>query len=100
MLGSDVSLTEGSPVTSMARPRIRRPMLFFARLRRHIQQLKPYPSLLLLMVPVTLVEPLKIIALFVAGKGHWLSGTAIIVAAYGASLLIVERLFRVVNPNF
>jgi hypothetical protein len=51
------------------------------------------------MVPVTLVEPLKIVAVLVAGKGHWVSGTAMIVAAYGASLLIVERLFRIVKPK-
>lgn len=94
----DISIAEGSPMPSMARPRIRRPMLFFARVRRHVQQLKPYPSLPLLMVPVTLVEPLKIVAVLVAG-GHWLSGTAMIIAAYGASLLIVERLFRSVKAK-
>jgi hypothetical protein len=82
----------------LVRPRIRR-LPFFARLRRRVQQLKPYPSLLVLLVPLTLVEPLKMAALLVAGKGHWLSGTAMIVVAYGASLLIVERLFRIVKPK-
>lgn len=82
-----------------AKPRIRRPMLLLARLRRRLQQLKPYPSLLLLMVPVTLAEPLKMVAVLVAGKGHWLYGTAMIVAAYGVSLLIVERLFRIIKPK-
>jgi len=52
-----------------------------------------------LLVPLTLVEPLKMPALLVAGKGHWLSGTGMIVAAYAASLFIVERLFRVVKPK-
>jgi hypothetical protein len=80
----------------MARLRIRRPMPFLGRLRRRIQRLKPYPSLLVLLVPLTLVEPLKMAALLVAGKGHWLSGTGMIIAAYAASLFIVERLFRVV----
>jgi hypothetical protein len=74
-------------------------MLLLARLRRRVQQLKPYPSLLLLMVPVTLAEPLKMVAVLVAGKGHWLSGMAMIVAAYGVSLLVVERLFRIVKPK-
>jgi hypothetical protein len=78
---------------------IRREMTTRARLRRRIQQLRPYPSLLLVMAPLAVVEPLKLVALMVAGKGHWLSGTAMIVAAYFASLLIVERLFRIVKPK-
>jgi hypothetical protein len=52
-----------------------------------------------LLVPLTLVEPLKMAALLVAGKGHWLSGTAMIIVAYAASLLVVERLFRIVKPK-
>jgi hypothetical protein len=51
------------------------------------------------MVPVTLAEPLKMVAVIVAGKGHWLFGTAMAVAAYGVSLLIVERLFKIVKPK-
>jgi hypothetical protein len=68
-------------------------------LRRAIQKLGPYQSLALLLVPVTLVEPLKLVALVVAGEGHWLTGTAMIVGAYAVSLLFVERLFRVVKPK-
>ena len=52
-----------------------------------------------MLLPVLLVEPLKFVALFVAGKGHWLTGTGMIVGAYAASLLGVERLFRVVKPK-
>ena len=46
-----------------------------------------------------LVEPLKLVALLVAGKGHWLAGTGMMLGAYAASLLCVERLFRVVKPK-
>jgi hypothetical protein len=74
-------------------------MTALARLRRRIQQLGPYQSLALLIVPVGLVEPLKIVALFVGGKGHWLSGTAMIIGAYVLSLFFVERLFRVIKPK-
>ncbi len=70
-----------------------------ARLRRGIESLGPYQSLVLLAVPTTLVEPLKLIALAVAGDGHWITGTVMIVAAYAASLLLVERLFRIVKPK-
>jgi hypothetical protein len=64
-----------------------------------IEGLRPYPSLLLLAVPTATVEPLKLAALAVAGKGHWLAGTAIVVGCYACSLLVIERLFAVVKPK-
>jgi hypothetical protein len=74
-------------------------MTLLARTRRQIQQLGPYQSLGLLVVPTALVEPLKLVALFVAGKGHWLTGTGMIVAAYAVSLLVIHRLFKAVRPK-
>jgi hypothetical protein len=82
-----------------ARAGAQRGMTALARTRRRIQQLGPYQSLALLMVPVGLAEPLKVVALFVAGTGHWFSGMGIIVGAYAVSFLIIERLFRVVKPK-
>jgi hypothetical protein len=83
----------------IARARPRRGMTAIARTRRRLQQTGPYLSLLLMLLPLLLVEPLKIAALVVAGKGHWMSGTGILVAAYAVSLLFVERLFKVVKPK-
>jgi hypothetical protein len=74
-------------------------MTALASVRRRIQKLSPYLSMVLLLVPVVLVEPLKLVALFVAGKGHWLTGTGMIIGAYAVSLLFVERLFRAVKPK-
>jgi hypothetical protein len=83
----------------IARPHGRRAMTYLARTRRRLQKMSPYLSLVLLLVPFGLVEPLKLIALFVAGKGHWLTGTGMIIGAYAVSLLFVERLFRVIKPK-
>jgi hypothetical protein len=77
----------------------RRKMTALARARRRIQNFSPYLSLFLLSVPIILVEPLKIVSLYVAGKGHWLTGTGIIIGAYALSLFFVERLFRAVKPK-
>jgi hypothetical protein len=74
-------------------------MTSLARTRRRLQKISPYLSLFLLLVPLLLVEPLKVVAMMVAGKGHWLTGTAMLVAAYAASLLVIERLFRVLKPK-
>ncbi len=72
-------------------------MTALASARRRIQQLGPYQSLALMLLPILLVEPLKIVALWVAGNGHWLTGTGIMIAAYAASLVVVERLFKIVK---
>lgn len=84
---------------SLAVRRVRREMTVLARIRRRIQKLSPYSSLFLLAVPVVLVEPFKLVAILVAGKGHWLSGAAMICVAYVISLVVVERLFRMVEPK-
>jgi hypothetical protein len=68
-------------------------------LRRLIEGLGPYPSLLLWALPIATVEPLKLAAVALAGKGHWITGTAMIAACYAFSLLIVERLFVIVKPK-
>ena len=77
----------------------RRKMTALASARRRIQRLGPYQSLALMLLPILLVEPLKIVALFVAGNGHWLTGTGIMIAAYAVSLVFVERLFKVVKSK-
>jgi hypothetical protein len=74
-------------------------MTLFAGVRRRLQKISPYLSLILLLVPFALVEPLKLAALIVAGKGHWMTGTGMMIAAYAASLLVVERLFKIVKPK-
>jgi hypothetical protein len=86
-------------MSQIVRARQRRAMTGLAGTRRWIQKLGPYQSLAVLLVPIALVEPLKLIALFVAGNGHWLSGTGMLIGAYTMSLLVVERLFRVVKPK-
>jgi hypothetical protein len=70
-----------------------------SRLRRWIEGLGPYQSLVLLAIPISLVEPLKLAAVAIAGSGHWITGTITIVCAYAASLLFVERLFKIVKPK-
>jgi hypothetical protein len=71
----------------------------FAAVRHAIERLSPYQSLALLAVPACLIEPLKLVAVAVAGEGHWITGTVMIIAAYLASLFLVERLFRIVKPK-
>jgi len=68
-------------------------------LKRCIENLGAYQSLFLLAVPTPTVEPLKLVAVAVAGKGHWIAGTTMIACCYLLSLVVVERLFRIVKPK-
>ena len=69
------------------------------RLRHSIEEFGPYQSLALLALPLCLVEPSKLVAVALIGDRHWLTGTAMITAAYAASLVLVERIFLVVKPR-
>ena len=50
-------------------------------------------------MPIAIVEPLKLIGLFIFGKGHWITGSFVMLFAYAGSLLAVERLFKIVKPK-
>ena len=76
-----------------------RPQHQSSKLRRSIEGLGAYQSLVLLAVPAIIVEPLKLAAVAIVGKGHWITGAIVIVFAYAASLLLVERLFKMVKPK-
>jgi hypothetical protein len=68
-------------------------------IRRWVQGLGPYASLCVVVVPLAIVEPLKLIAAVVAGSGHWVTGTVTIACAYAVSLFFVERLFIAAKPK-
>ena len=67
--------------------------------RRSIERLGPYPSLVVVGLPVACVELLKLAAVFVLGDGHWITGTVVMILAYALSLFLVERLFAIAKPK-
>jgi hypothetical protein len=68
-------------------------------LRRQIERLPPYPSLLILAVPLAVVEPLKLATIFIAGEGHWITGGLVLLFAYAVSLFVTHWLLQVVKPK-
>lgn len=68
-------------------------------LRRKIESLGPIQSLVLLALPICVVEPLKLVAVAIAGDGHWFTGTLVLAGAYCTSLFLIERLFVIVKPK-
>jgi hypothetical protein len=68
-------------------------------IHRFLNRIGPYQALLILAVPLAIVEPLKLVALFVVGGGHFIAGLLIMICAYTGSLFITERLFVVLKPK-
>ena len=66
---------------------------------RSLKNLTPYQSLLVLGVPLAIIEPFKLIAVVVAGDGHFIAGVLVMICAYGCSLFVTERLFTIVKPK-
>jgi hypothetical protein len=84
---------------ALVKRRLRRTTTFAATVRRKIQQFGPYQSLAVLLVPLLIVEPVKMTGVAFMGLGHWVGGACMIVGAYAAGLLFVDRLFRVVKSK-
>src|SRR6202790_2680215 len=69
-------------------------MRILKRTRRWVVSLRPYPSLALFAVPVTILEPAKPLAGYLAATGHFVAGAITFVAAEVLKLSFVERLFQ------
>ncbi len=67
----------------------------FARVHRWILSLRPYPTLLLFIVPLIVLEPAKPIAAYLVGTGHCVLGLAILATAEILKLVFIERLFSI-----
>ena len=67
----------------------------FERIHRWILSLRPYPTLLLLVVPLILLEPAKPVAAYLLATGHALSGLCTLAIAEIIKLMLIERLFSV-----
>jgi hypothetical protein len=84
----------------LARPLYRPVIRWFAglalvhRMETAIATLPPYAVLLVLAVPIVAVEPLKIIGVVWMGTGRFLPGLLMLAFAYGASFLVIERIYE------
>jgi hypothetical protein len=69
-------------------------LAIFPRLRAWIQSLGPYPTLALFLIPLIILEPVKPVAAFLIGTGHYVFGTVVLVIGEILKITIVERLFH------
>jgi hypothetical protein len=65
------------------------------RIESWIARLSPYATLTLFLIPVAIIEPLKIYALYLMGLGHVFAGVLTLVVAKVVGVGLAERLFAV-----
>lgn len=73
--------------------------LVLDRLRRWIEELRPYPALALFAVPVLLLEPVKPVAAYLAATGHIATSIAVLIVGELLKLILVERLFSLTRDK-
>lgn len=71
----------------------------FVRLSAWFDRLSPYPTLALFAVPFIVLEPPKLISLYLIGTGHFRSGVLMLVTSHLLSIVLIERLFHVSKPK-
>jgi hypothetical protein len=62
--------------------------------RDRIRSLGPYPTLALFLVPLIILEPVKPVALYLLGTGHYVSSMLVLVIGEVLKITLVERLFH------
>src|SRR5919112_6280682 len=65
------------------------------RLEAGVAALPPYAVLALFLVPLAILEPLKIYGLFLFGEGRFIAGILVFVVAKVVGLGLAERLFAI-----
>ncbi|WP_207480202.1 hypothetical protein [Arenibaculum pallidiluteum] len=66
---------------------------------RRVASLGPYPTLVLVLVPLVLLEPLKLAGAYLLAMGSPAMGLALIVGGEALKIVTVERLFRFGRPK-
>jgi hypothetical protein len=65
------------------------------RVEALVARLHPYATLALFLIPLAIIEPLKLYGLFLFGQGRWIAGSVTFVVAKVVGLGLAERLFAV-----
>ena len=89
-------------VLSLVRPLMRRVAGWppIARFAAWTAKLGPYPTLILVLIPIALLEPLKPAAFYlIAKRHHVVTGTLLLAMTEIVKIVAVERLFHLSRPK-
>lgn len=71
---------------------------FWAKLEQKISQLPPWAALLAFGIPALALIPVKLLALYMFGKGHVAFGLALVITAKITGTALAARLFQLTQP--
>lgn len=71
---------------------------WWGQLEQRIARLPPWASLLVFGVPVLALLPIKLLALYLFGQGHFALGLCMVIAAKVTGTAIAARLFQLTHP--
>ena len=83
------------PLAALAARLARLPL--WARAENWLRNLPPWGALLAFFLPVLLLLPVKVLALFLFGRGHAASGVTVLIVAKLMGTAIVARIFQLVE---
>lgn len=69
-----------------------------AAIERLLARLPPYAALIALVLPMSLLLPLKLVAIWLLANEHFVSATMLFVGAKIASTALIARIFLLVKP--
>jgi hypothetical protein len=71
----------------------------FLRMVTWIESLGPYQSLFLFIIPLTVLEPVKPLSLYLISTGRPIRGGLFLIVGEAVKILVLERIFRITRPN-
>ena len=71
----------------------------WAKLEERVKNLPPWGAVMVFFLPVVMLFPIKLGALFLFGRSHYASGFALLAGAKLVGTDIVARLFQLVKPT-
>jgi len=83
------------PLAALVRRLARLPL--WARAEDWLRTLPPWGALLAFLLPVLLLLPVKVLALFLFGRGHAASGVTVLIIAKLIGTAFVARIFQLVE---
>ena len=83
------------PLAALVRRLARLPL--WARAEDWLRKLPPWGALLAFLLPVLVLLPVKVLALFLFGRGHAASGVTVLIVAKLIGTAFVARIFQLVE---
>jgi hypothetical protein len=71
----------------------------FLQIDTWIKSLGPYQSLFLFIVPLIVLEPVKLLSLYLIGTGRQIGGALFLIVGESIKILVLEQIFRTTRPK-